>query len=60
MMILFDDDYILKTYVADEKKGSCQRNCKESFSTGRFCKDYCKFPEGVRKKVEEWVGLVAI
>ncbi|MCD7820253.1 MAG: hypothetical protein LUH07_14595, partial [Lachnospiraceae bacterium] len=60
MMILFDDDYILKTYVADEKREAAKETAKNLFQQGVSVKIIANSLKVSEKKVEEWVGLVAI
>ncbi|MCD8198330.1 MAG: hypothetical protein LUE24_14395 [Lachnospiraceae bacterium] len=64
MMTLFDDDYILKTYVADEKREAVKETAKETaknlFQQGVSVKIIANSLKVSEKQVEEWVGLVAI
>lgn len=60
MMTLFNDEYILKTYIESEKldatKSVAKRMYQEGDSVERIAKIFCISV----KEVEEWLGLVTV
>ena len=68
MMTLFNDEYILKTYVANREKEAAQtatQNAKADaarkfYKKGNSVEDIADALEVTVKDVEEWLGLVAM
>ena len=62
MMTLFNDEYILKTYVESEKRAAAERKSKllaeKMYKRGDSISDIADFLEVSVKEVEEWLGLV--
>ena len=67
MMTLFDDEYILKTYIAEKEKEATQRAAQKvaQKAAGRLHQkgmpvaDIADALSVTEKEVEEWLGLIS-
>ena len=61
MMSLFDDEYILKTYVADKEKEATKKAAKTAalkfYKKGVSIEDIADSLDVPKEEVEEWLGL---
>ena len=69
MMMLFDDDYILKTYIESEKREAAEEAAKKAaqkadrkaaqnfYKLGISIPDIAKALEVSAQQVEKWLGL---
>ena len=69
MMSLFDDEYILKTYVADKEREAAERATKKAayqtaksaalkfYKKGISVEDIADSLDVPKEEVEEWLGL---
>ena len=69
MMMLFDDDYILKTYIESEKREAAEKAAKKAaekadrkaaqnfYKLGNSIPDIAKALEVSVQQVEKWLGL---
>ncbi len=60
MMTLFDDEYIIKTYVESEKTEAAKKTACNLSEMGMSVEDIAKAVSAPVKQVEEWLGLVAL
>ena len=65
MMMLFDDDYILKTYIESEKREAAEEAAQKAdrkaaqnfYKLGNSIPDIAKVLEVSVQQVEKWLGL---
>ena len=73
MMMLFDDDYILRTYIESEKREAAEKAAKEAtqkatqnadrkaaqnfYKLGNSIPDIAKALEVSVQQIEKWLGL---
>lgn len=65
MMMLFDDDYILKTYIESEKREAAEEAAQKAdrkaaqnfYKLGNSIPDIAKALEVSVQQVEKWLGL---
>ena len=60
MMTLFNDEYILKTYVKSEKMDYAKATAQKLYKKGNSVEDIADALEVSVKEVEEWLGLVLV
>ena len=66
MMMLFDKEYILKTYVESEKLEAEKRGAEKTkieiaqrlYKKGNYVEDIADIFDAPVKEVEQWLGLV--
>ena len=68
MMMLFDDDYILKTYIESEKREAAKKAAQKAdrkaaqnfYKLGISIPDIAKALEVSAQQVEKWLGLTKV
>lgn len=64
MMTLFDDEYILKTYIENEKQEAARNKAKDTavklYKKGNAIEDIAEILEVSITEVEEWLGVVPV
>ena len=63
MMTLFDDEYILKTYIAEKEKEAARKAARKAVvrlhQKGMPVADIADALSVTEKEVEEWLGLIS-
>lgn len=60
MMMLFDDEYIFKTYVESERRDAEKSVAQKMYEAGDSVEKIAKIFDMSVKEVEEWLGLVTV
>ena len=64
MMTLFDNEYILKTYVENKERDAVERKTKtlaeKMYKRGDSVKEIADFLDVRVEDVENWLGLVTV